>query len=85
MSFYGIAGLFISSYLWCTISWNVGSLPILFTLRYMSKLVAKYSPPLSERRDIIDFLVCHFTTSLNNLNFANTLDIYLHEVNPHVS
>nr|YP_009662823.1 photosystem I assembly protein ycf4 [Amphilophium steyermarkii]AYH51985.1 photosystem I assembly protein Ycf4 [Amphilophium blanchetii]AYH52014.1 photosystem I assembly protein Ycf4 [Amphilophium steyermarkii]QCU48345.1 photosystem I assembly protein ycf4 [Amphilophium steyermarkii] len=25
MSFYGIAGLFISSYLWCTISWNVGS------------------------------------------------------------
>ncbi|KAJ0614568.1 putative photosystem I Ycf4, assembly [Helianthus annuus] len=22
MSFYGIAGLFISSYLWCTISWN---------------------------------------------------------------
>lgn len=25
MSFYGISGLFISSYLWCTISWNVGS------------------------------------------------------------
>ncbi|KAM4092909.1 hypothetical protein ACB094_06G075400 [Castanea mollissima] len=25
MSFYRIAGLFISSYLWCTISWNVGS------------------------------------------------------------
>ncbi|KAA3450201.1 photosystem I assembly protein ycf4 [Gossypium australe] len=25
MSFYGIAGLFISSYLWCTIFWNVGS------------------------------------------------------------
>nr|YP_010038129.1 photosystem I assembly protein Ycf4 [Trithuria lanterna]QII42240.1 photosystem I assembly protein Ycf4 [Trithuria lanterna] len=25
MSFYGIAGLFISSYLWCLISWNVGS------------------------------------------------------------
>nr|QHE65221.1 Ycf4 [Coffea horsfieldiana] len=25
MSFYGIAGLFISSYLWCTISWNVGN------------------------------------------------------------
>nr|TKS05974.1 hypothetical protein D5086_0000127730 [Populus alba] len=25
MSFYGLAGLFISSYLWCTISWNVGS------------------------------------------------------------
>ncbi|KAJ0614570.1 Photosystem I assembly protein Ycf4 [Helianthus annuus] len=25
ISFYGIAGLFISSYLWCTISWNVGS------------------------------------------------------------
>nr|YP_010936787.1 hypothetical protein RME77_pgp059 [Loxostigma kurzii]WKW93729.1 hypothetical protein [Loxostigma kurzii] len=25
MSFYGIAGFFISSYLWCTISWNVGS------------------------------------------------------------
>jgi hypothetical protein len=25
MSFYGIAGLFISSYLWCTISWNIGS------------------------------------------------------------
>ncbi|CAA2968836.1 serine threonine- phosphatase PP2A-2 catalytic subunit-like [Olea europaea subsp. europaea] len=25
MSFYGIADLFISSYLWCTISWNVGS------------------------------------------------------------
>nr|YP_010953920.1 photosystem I assembly protein Ycf4 [Cladopus fukienensis]WMV01315.1 photosystem I assembly protein Ycf4 [Cladopus fukienensis] len=25
MSFYGIAGLFISSYLWSTILWNVGS------------------------------------------------------------
>ncbi|KAK8950773.1 Photosystem I assembly protein Ycf4 [Platanthera zijinensis] len=25
MYFYGIASLFISSYLWCTISWNVGS------------------------------------------------------------
>lgn len=25
MSFYGIAGLFISTYLWCTISWNIGS------------------------------------------------------------
>nr|YP_009494885.1 photosystem I assembly protein ycf4 [Gentiana caelestis]YP_009494958.1 photosystem I assembly protein ycf4 [Gentiana hexaphylla]YP_009495032.1 photosystem I assembly protein ycf4 [Gentiana obconica]YP_009495106.1 photosystem I assembly protein ycf4 [Gentiana oreodoxa]YP_009495179.1 photosystem I assembly protein ycf4 [Gentiana ornata]YP_009495337.1 photosystem I assembly protein ycf4 [Gentiana veitchiorum]YP_010199936.1 photosystem I assembly protein Ycf4 [Gentiana arethusae]AOP04306.1 ph len=25
MSFYGLAGLFISSYLWCTIFWNVGS------------------------------------------------------------
>nr|YP_009433810.1 photosystem I assembly protein Ycf4 [Hypolytrum nemorum]ANP26024.1 photosystem I assembly protein Ycf4 [Hypolytrum nemorum] len=25
MSFYGIAGLFMSSYLWCTIFWNVGS------------------------------------------------------------
>ncbi|KAL4190818.1 hypothetical protein AMTRI_Chr07g77640 [Amborella trichopoda] len=25
MYFYGIAGLFISSYLWCTILWNVGS------------------------------------------------------------
>nr|AVM84050.1 photosystem I assembly protein ycf4 [Adenocalymma hypostictum] len=25
MLFYGIGGLFISSYLWCTISWNVGS------------------------------------------------------------
>ncbi|KAK4721724.1 hypothetical protein R3W88_011957 [Solanum pinnatisectum] len=25
MSFYRIADLFISSYLWCTISWNVGS------------------------------------------------------------
>ncbi|KAK9662800.1 hypothetical protein RND81_O344600 [Saponaria officinalis] len=25
MSFYGLAGLFISSYLWCTISLNVGS------------------------------------------------------------
>ena len=24
MSFYGIVGLFISSYLWCTILWNVG-------------------------------------------------------------
>jgi len=25
MSFYGIAGLFLSFYLWCTILWNVGS------------------------------------------------------------
>ena len=25
MSFYGIVGIFFSSYLWCTISWNVGS------------------------------------------------------------
>lgn len=25
MSFYGIAGLFMSSYLWCTILWDIGS------------------------------------------------------------
>lgn len=26
MSFYGITGLFISSYLWCMVTWNLGSI-----------------------------------------------------------
>uniref|UniRef100_A0A6N2KM33 Photosystem I assembly protein Ycf4 n=1 Tax=Salix viminalis TaxID=40686 RepID=A0A6N2KM33_SALVM len=37
MSFYGLAGLFISSYLWCTISWNKRRNSVYFSLGFPGK------------------------------------------------
>nr|QFQ38740.1 photosystem I assembly protein ycf4 [Sonerila cantonensis] len=55
MSFYGIAGLFISSYLWCTISWNVGSGYDRFDLKERIVCIFRWGFPGKKRRIFVRF------------------------------
>nr|QFQ40587.1 photosystem I assembly protein ycf4 [Sonerila cantonensis] len=55
MSFYGIAGLFISSYLWCTISWNVGSGYDRFDLKEGIVCIFRWGFPGKKRRIFVRF------------------------------
>nr|YP_010935751.1 photosystem I assembly protein Ycf4 [Vandellia elata]WKW54203.1 photosystem I assembly protein Ycf4 [Vandellia elata] len=55
MSFYGIAGLFISSYLWCTISWNVGSGYDLFDRKEEMVCIFRWGFPGKNRRIFLRF------------------------------
>nr|YP_009429364.1 photosystem I assembly protein ycf4 [Rheum wittrockii]YP_010165280.1 photosystem I assembly protein Ycf4 [Rumex nepalensis]QFS00122.1 photosystem I assembly protein Ycf4 [Rumex japonicus]QGX06793.1 photosystem I assembly protein Ycf4 [Rumex crispus]UFH78134.1 photosystem I assembly protein Ycf4 [Rumex dentatus]UUL97416.1 photosystem I assembly protein Ycf4 [Rumex acetosa]ASW26411.1 photosystem I assembly protein ycf4 [Rheum wittrockii] len=57
MSFYGIAGLFISSYLWCTISWNVGSGYDLFDKKEGIVSIFRWGFPGKNRRISLRFLI----------------------------
>nr|YP_010372241.1 photosystem I assembly protein Ycf4 [Rheum delavayi]QKQ12457.1 photosystem I assembly protein Ycf4 [Rheum pumilum]QNR04898.1 photosystem I assembly protein Ycf4 [Rheum likiangense]UOX29647.1 photosystem I assembly protein Ycf4 [Rheum delavayi]UWT59727.1 photosystem I assembly protein Ycf4 [Rheum delavayi] len=57
MSFYGIAGLFISSYLWCTISWNVGSGYDLFDKKEGIVYIFRWGFPGKNRRISLRFLI----------------------------
>nr|YP_010454295.1 photosystem I assembly protein Ycf4 [Thesium chinense]QYF09484.1 photosystem I assembly protein Ycf4 [Thesium chinense] len=57
MSFYGIAGLFISSYLWCTISWNVGSGYDLFDVKKGIVCIFRWGFPGKNRRIFFQFLM----------------------------
>nr|YP_009460958.1 photosystem I assembly protein Ycf4 [Galium mollugo]AUT82257.1 photosystem I assembly protein Ycf4 [Galium mollugo] len=57
MSFYGISGLFISSYLWCTISWNVGSGYDRFDRREGIVCVFRWGFPGKNRRIFLQFLL----------------------------
>nr|YP_009920948.1 photosystem I assembly protein Ycf4 [Persicaria chinensis]YP_010577247.1 photosystem I assembly protein Ycf4 [[Polygonum] chinense var. procumbens]WLS53326.1 photosystem I assembly protein Ycf4 [Persicaria runcinata]QMS48822.1 photosystem I assembly protein Ycf4 [Persicaria chinensis]UZP13612.1 photosystem I assembly protein Ycf4 [Persicaria chinensis]UZP13695.1 photosystem I assembly protein Ycf4 [[Polygonum] chinense var. procumbens]WOZ09752.1 photosystem I assembly protein Ycf4 [Persica len=57
MSFYGIAGLFISSYLWCTISWNVGSGYDLFDKKEGIVCLFRWGFPGKNRRIFLRFLI----------------------------
>nr|YP_010942094.1 photosystem I assembly protein Ycf4 [Persicaria longiseta]WLS52553.1 photosystem I assembly protein Ycf4 [Persicaria longiseta] len=57
MSFYGIAGLFISSYLWCTISWNVGSGYDLFDKKEGIVSIFRWGFPGKNRRIFLRFLI----------------------------
>nr|YP_009571442.1 photosystem I assembly protein Ycf4 [Gisekia pharnaceoides]QBC67804.1 photosystem I assembly protein Ycf4 [Gisekia pharnaceoides] len=57
MSFYGIAGLFISSYLWCTISWNVGSGYDLFDREEGIVCIFRWGFPGKNRRIFLRFLI----------------------------
>nr|YP_010310451.1 photosystem I assembly protein Ycf4 [Persicaria maackiana]YP_010942523.1 photosystem I assembly protein Ycf4 [Persicaria thunbergii]UMY75985.1 photosystem I assembly protein Ycf4 [Persicaria maackiana]WLS52811.1 photosystem I assembly protein Ycf4 [Persicaria maackiana]WLS53583.1 photosystem I assembly protein Ycf4 [Persicaria thunbergii]WOZ09916.1 photosystem I assembly protein Ycf4 [Persicaria maackiana] len=57
MSFYGIAGLFISSYLWCTISWNVGSGYDLFDKKEGIVCIFRWGFPGKNRRIFLRFLI----------------------------
>nr|YP_009570283.1 photosystem I assembly protein Ycf4 [Reaumuria songarica]QBC69635.1 photosystem I assembly protein Ycf4 [Reaumuria songarica] len=57
MSFYGIAGLFISSYLWCTISWNVGSGYDLFDRTEGRVCIFRWGFPGKNRRIFLQFLI----------------------------
>ncbi|BBN70034.1 CemA-like proton extrusion protein-related protein, partial [Prunus dulcis] len=57
MSFYGIAGLFISSYLWCTISWNVGSGYDRFDIKRGVVCIFRWGFPGKNRRIFLRFLM----------------------------
>nr|YP_009724515.1 photosystem I assembly proteinYcf4 [Vachellia nilotica]QGT77152.1 photosystem I assembly proteinYcf4 [Vachellia nilotica] len=57
MSFYGIAGLFISSYLWCTISWNVGSGYDRFDRKEGIVCIFRWGFPGKNRRIFLRFLM----------------------------
>nr|YP_011026614.1 photosystem I assembly protein Ycf4 [Lenophyllum guttatum]WQN00693.1 photosystem I assembly protein Ycf4 [Lenophyllum guttatum] len=57
MSFYGIAGLFISSYLWCTIAWNVGSGYDRFDRKGGIVCIFRWGFPGKNRRIFLRFLM----------------------------
>nr|YP_010420203.1 photosystem I assembly protein Ycf4 [Nanocnide lobata]USG53671.1 photosystem I assembly protein Ycf4 [Nanocnide lobata]USG53754.1 photosystem I assembly protein Ycf4 [Nanocnide lobata] len=57
MSFYGIAGLFISSYLWCTIVWNVGSGYDRFDIKEGIVYIFRWGFPGKTRRILLRFLM----------------------------
>nr|YP_009571527.1 photosystem I assembly protein Ycf4 [Mirabilis jalapa]QBC68224.1 photosystem I assembly protein Ycf4 [Mirabilis jalapa]QVL29734.1 photosystem I assembly protein Ycf4 [Mirabilis jalapa] len=57
MSFYGIAGLFISSYLWCTILWNVGSGYDRFDRKEGIVSIFRWGFPGKNRRIFLRFLI----------------------------
>nr|QGQ56244.1 photosystem I assembly protein Ycf4 [Cansjera rheedei] len=57
MAFYGIAGLFISSYLWCTISWNVGSGYDRFDRKKGIVCIFRWGFPGKNRRIFLRFLM----------------------------
>nr|YP_010043500.1 photosystem I assembly protein Ycf4 [Artocarpus camansi]YP_010224137.1 photosystem I assembly proteinYcf4 [Artocarpus altilis]QPD06820.1 photosystem I assembly protein Ycf4 [Artocarpus camansi]QSV10747.1 photosystem I assembly proteinYcf4 [Artocarpus altilis]UCS08053.1 photosystem I assembly proteinYcf4 [Artocarpus altilis] len=57
MSFYGIAGLFISSYLWCTILWNVGSGYDRFDIKEGIVCIFRWGFPGKNRRIFLRFLM----------------------------
>nr|QFQ51834.1 photosystem I assembly protein ycf4 [Sedum plumbizincicola] len=57
MSFYGIAGLFISSYLWCTIVWNVGSGYDRFDRKGGIVCIFRWGFPGKNRRIFLRFLL----------------------------
>nr|YP_010047739.1 photosystem I assembly protein Ycf4 [Pilea thymifolia]QPK42336.1 photosystem I assembly protein Ycf4 [Pilea thymifolia] len=57
MSFYGIAGLFISSYLWCTIVWNVGSGYDRFDRKEGIVCIFRWGFPGKNRRILLQLLV----------------------------
>jgi len=57
MCFYGIAGLFTSSYLWCTIWWNVGSGYNRFDKRRGTLSLFRWGFPGKNRRILIEFFI----------------------------
>lgn len=57
MSFYGIAGLFISSYLWSTISWNIGSGYNQFDRKEGMVCIFRWGFPGKNRRIFLRFLL----------------------------
>ncbi|KAK7231358.1 hypothetical protein RIF29_48372 [Crotalaria pallida] len=57
MSFYGIAGLFFSSYLWCTISWNIGSGYDRFDRKEGIVCIFRWGFPGKNRRIFLRFLM----------------------------
>jgi hypothetical protein len=57
MCFYGIAGLFLSFYLWCTILWNVGSGYNKFDKKEKIVSLFRWGFPGKDRRIYINFFM----------------------------
>nr|YP_010176644.1 photosystem I assembly protein Ycf4 [Duranta erecta]QSQ72402.1 photosystem I assembly protein Ycf4 [Duranta erecta] len=57
MYFYGIAGFFIGSYLWCTISWDVGSGYDIFDRQEGIVCIFRWGFPGKNRRIVLRFLL----------------------------
>nr|YP_010314504.1 photosystem I assembly protein Ycf4 [Cissus trifoliata]UNA64069.1 photosystem I assembly protein Ycf4 [Cissus trifoliata] len=76
MSFYGIAGLFISSYLWCTISWNVGSGYDLFDRKEGIVCIFRWGFPGKNRRIFLRLLM----KDIQSIRLAVKEDIYTRRI-----
>nr|BCX55384.1 PSI assembly factor II [Scopelophila cataractae] len=57
MCFYGIAGLFLSFYLWCTILWNVGSGYNKFDKKKKIVSLFRWGFPGKNRRICVNFFI----------------------------
>ncbi|KAF5792350.1 Photosystem I assembly protein Ycf4 [Helianthus annuus] len=57
MPFYGFASLFISSYLWYTISWNVDSGYDRFDIKYVIVCIFRWGFPRKNRHVFLQFLI----------------------------
>nr|YP_009870047.1 photosystem I assembly protein Ycf4 [Bonnetia paniculata]QKJ81987.1 photosystem I assembly protein Ycf4 [Bonnetia paniculata] len=73
MSFYGIAGLFISSYLWCTILWNVGSGYDRFDRKEQIVCIFRWGFPGKNRRILLRF----FMKDIQSIRIQIKEDIYV--------
>nr|YP_010630364.1 photosystem I assembly protein Ycf4 [Hillebrandia sandwicensis]WBN97428.1 photosystem I assembly protein Ycf4 [Hillebrandia sandwicensis] len=76
MSFYGIAGLFISSYLWCTISWNVGSGYDRFDRKEGIVSIFRWGFPGKNRRIFLRFLM----KDIQSIRIEVKEGIYAHRI-----
>nr|DBA44677.1 TPA_asm: photosystem I assembly protein Ycf4 [Batis maritima] len=76
MSFYGIAGLFISSYLWCTILWNVGSGYDRFDRKEGIVSIFRWGFPGKSRRILLRFLM----KDIQSIRIEVKEGIYAHRV-----
>nr|YP_010628498.1 photosystem I assembly protein Ycf4 [Begonia depauperata]WBN95474.1 photosystem I assembly protein Ycf4 [Begonia depauperata] len=76
MSFYGIAGLFISSYLGCTILWNVGSGYDRFDRKEGLASIFRWGFPGKNRRIFLRFLL----KDIQSIRIEVKEGIYAHRV-----
>nr|YP_010987816.1 photosystem I assembly protein Ycf4 [Aporosa dioica]WON66248.1 photosystem I assembly protein Ycf4 [Aporosa dioica] len=76
MSFYGIAGLFISSYLWFTILWNVGSGYDRFDRKEGIVCLFRWGFPGKNRRILLRFLM----KDIQSIRIKAKEDIYARRV-----
>jgi len=60
--------------------WNA-----MFFWQNLMNAIEVYSPPLSNPRDFIGFLIFFSTNNLNSLNFFRVFDFYFQEINPCLS
>nr|YP_009872708.1 photosystem I assembly protein Ycf4 [Ctenolophon englerianus]QKT26948.1 photosystem I assembly protein Ycf4 [Ctenolophon englerianus] len=72
MFFYGVAGLFISFYLWCTISWNVGSGYDRFDRKERIVCIFRWGFPGKKRRILLQF----FMKDIQSIRIEVKEDIY---------
>nr|YP_010462852.1 photosystem I assembly protein Ycf4 [Primulina sclerophylla]YP_010546270.1 photosystem I assembly protein Ycf4 [Primulina cardaminifolia]YP_010599037.1 photosystem I assembly protein Ycf4 [Primulina luochengensis]UUJ36694.1 photosystem I assembly protein Ycf4 [Primulina sclerophylla]UYI29785.1 photosystem I assembly protein Ycf4 [Primulina cardaminifolia]WAL03414.1 photosystem I assembly protein Ycf4 [Primulina luochengensis] len=76
MSFYGTAGFFISSYLWCTISWNVASGYDRFDKKEGIVCIFRWGFPGTNRRIFLRFR----TKDIQSIRIEVKEDIYARRI-----